>query len=47
MKSYQFFKLDKRFYKEREKSTQSAVNEERKKEKSWTLFDNKLICKAF
>ena len=46
MKSYQFFKICKRFDKEREKKTYAAVNEKRKTEKSWTLFYNRLFYKV-
>ena len=38
MKSYQFFKIYKRFYKKREKNNHTAVNEKRKSEKNWNLF---------
>ena len=38
MKSYQFFKFYIRFYKKREKNTQTTVNENRKTEKIQTLF---------
>ena len=46
MKSYQFFKICKRFDKEREKNTYAAVNERRKTKKSWTLFYNRLFYKV-
>ena len=42
MKPYQFFKISKRFDKERE-NFYATVNEKRKTEKSWTLFYNKLF----
>ena len=38
MKSYQFFKIYKRFYKKREKNSHTAVNEKKKTEKSLNLF---------
>ena len=43
MKSYQFFKICKRFDKEREKKTYVTVNEKRNTEKTWTLFYNGLF----
>ena len=46
MKSYQFFKICKRFDKERE-NTDAAVNEKKKTEKSWILFYNRLFYKSF
>ena len=46
MKSYKFFKIWKRIFKEREKNTYVAVNEKRKTEKNWTLFYNRLFYKA-
>ena len=46
MKSYQFFKICKRFDKERE-NTYAAVNEKKKTEKSWILFYNRLFYKSF
>ena len=46
MKSYQFFKICKWFDKEREKTIYVAVNE-KKTEKSWTLFYNRLFYKDF
>ena len=46
MKSYQFFKICKRFYKKKRKNTHTAVNVKRKTEKSWTLFCNRLFYKA-
>ena len=47
MKSYQIFKICKRFNTETEKNTYAAVNEKRKTEKSWTLFYNRLFYKVF
>ena len=38
MKSYQFFKIYKSFYKKREKNSHTAINEKRKTEKSWNFF---------
>ena len=46
MKFDQFFKICKRFYKVREKNTYAAVNEDRKTEKSWTMFYNRLFYKV-
>ena len=46
MKSHQLFKIYKRFDKEREKNTHTVANGERKTEKSWTLFYNRLFYKA-
>ena len=47
MKSNQFFKIYKRFDKERKKNTGTAVSEKRKTEKKWNLFYNRLFFKAF
>ena len=46
MKSYQFFKICKRFYKKKEKT---LVQQSMKKrtEKSWTLFYNSYFIKSF
>ena len=38
MKSYQFFKIYNRFYKEWEKSSHTAVNEKIKTKKSWDFI---------
>ena len=38
MKSCQFFKIYKRFYKKREKNNHTTVIEKRKTEKRWNLF---------
>ena len=45
IKSYQFFKVWKRFNKEREKNTYAAVDQKRKTEKGWALFYNSLFYK--
>ena len=45
MKSYQFFKIYKRFDKEREKQSYSS-QWKTKTEKSWTLFYNRLFYKV-
>ena len=42
MKSYQF-QIYKGFDKEREKNTNTTVNEKRKTEKSWTLFYKQVV----
>ena len=42
MKSYQFFKIYKRFYKKKKK-THTAVNKKRKTEKSWNLLFYKAL----
>ena len=46
MKFYQFFKINKRFYKKREKTLIQQTMRKRKTEKSWTLFYNRLFYKA-
>ena len=46
MKSYQLFRIYKRFDYEREKNTHTAVNENRKTGKSWTFFHNRLFYTA-
>ena len=46
LKSYQFFKICKRFYKKKRKSNHTAVNVKKKTEKSWTLFCKRLFYKA-
>ena len=43
MKSYQFFKIYKRFYKKKKKKTHTAVNKKRKTEKSWNLLFYKAL----
>ena len=45
MKSYQFYKIWKRFDK-KVKNTYAANNEERKAQKSWALFYKWLFYKA-
>ena len=45
MKSYQFLKIYKRFYKDREK-TLIQQSMRKKTEKSWTLLYNRLFYKA-
>ena len=47
MKSYQFSKICKRFYKEREKNTRTAVNEKRKTEESWTFLQQAVSSRSF
>ena len=46
MKSHQLFKIYRRFDKEIEKNTHTVANGEKKSEKSWTLFYNRLFYKA-